>query len=102
MSNSKRVYELSDAEIKLVRWIVIVGLEMMRDNLIEDEDDAWSLESSIDGMVENWQEYADEELEELHKGLQAFVLVGSGRFNYAYDGAKDEAIRAAFRKFYIG
>ena len=103
MSNQKRVYELSTEEVELVRWIVVQGLECMIDNLVDGEDDDdRSLECMIDALIENWQEYADEELEELHKGLAAFVLVGSGRFSYKYDEAKDEAIRAAFMKYFIG
>ena len=88
-------YKISDQEKELTRWAMGCALEMMMDNLTEgDDEDYINLESSYDGLIENWQEYANEELEEIKEGLSAFVMDGSGRFGRYYNKDRQDALRA--------
>ncbi len=95
-------YQLSKREEELTRWAVGCALEMMMDNLIGNPDDDYNLEATYDGAIENWQEFADEELEDMQIGLAAFVMQGSGRFGRSYDEERQTALRAEQMKYIIG
>jgi len=99
MSNK---YELSTREKELTRWTILCALEAMIDNLVEDPEGDHNLEATYDGMIENWQEYADEELEDIQTGLAAFVMQGSGRFGRTLDEERQEALRAEQMKYIVG
>jgi len=95
-------YQLSKREEELTRWVIGCALEMMMDNLVDDPDGDHNLEATYDGAIENWQEYADEELEDIQTGLAAFVMQGSGRFGRPLDEEHQAAFRAEQMKYIVG
>jgi len=98
------MYKLNDKELKVIRWIVIVIIGGYTEDLMENPGfpDEYSIESLIDGAIENWQEMADEELDELQEGLADLIMIGSGRFDYELDEAKQAAITKEFLRYLIG
>jgi len=95
-------YQLSKREEELTRWAMLTALEMMIDNLVEDPEEDFNLEATYDGMIENWQEYGAEELEDIQTGLDAFVMQGSGRFGRTLDEDRQAALRAEQMKYIVG
>ncbi len=92
-------YQLSKREEELTRWAVGCALETMRDNLIGDPDDDHNLEAVYDGMIENWQGYTKEELENIQIGLGAFVMQGTGRYGRAWYAERQTALRVEQMKY---
>jgi len=93
--------KLTNREKELTRWVIGCALEAMIDNLEEDEDYI-NLESTYDGLIENWQEMSDEELEDIQEGLASFVIDGSGRFGYEFNEERLTALRAEQMKYITG
>ncbi len=94
--------KLTNREKELTRWVVVCSLEAMADNLVEDPDGDHNLEATYDGMIENWQEFSNEELEDIQEGLASFVIDGSGRFGYAVNEERLAALRAEQMKYITG
>jgi len=94
--------KLTDREKELTRWAMGCALETMTDNLVDDPDGEHNLEAPYDGLIENWQEFADEELEDIQEGLASFVIDGSGRFGYEANEERLAALRAEQMKYIVG